>query len=72
MLTEALAALASTGGTALVTAMVTDGWEDVKGKFARLFGGGKAREAEAAVGAVGAVPGGAGGTVGGRSGAGPG
>lgn len=49
MLTEALAALASTGGTALVTAMVTDGWEDVKGKFARLFGGGKAREAEVAV-----------------------
>ena len=49
MLTEALAALASTGGVALVTAMVTDGWDDVKGKFARLFGRGKAREAEAAV-----------------------
>jgi hypothetical protein len=48
MLTEALAALASTGGTALVTAMVTDGWEDVKGKFARLFGREKATEAEAA------------------------
>jgi hypothetical protein len=48
MLTEALAALASTGGTALVTAMVTDGWEDVKGKFARLFGRGKVKEAEAA------------------------
>ena len=49
MLTEALAALASTGGTALVTAMVTDGWEDVKGGFARLFGRGRAREAETAV-----------------------
>ena len=48
MLTEALTALASTGGTALVTAMVTDGWEDVKGKFARLFGRGKVKEAEAA------------------------
>jgi hypothetical protein len=48
MLTEALAALASTGGAALVTAMVTDGWEDVKGGFARLFGRGKARKAEAA------------------------
>jgi hypothetical protein len=45
MLTEALAALASTGGTALVTAMVTDGWEDLKGGFARLFGRGKTREA---------------------------
>lgn len=49
MLTEALAALASTGGVALVTAMVTDGWDDVKGKVALLFGRGKAREAEAAV-----------------------
>jgi hypothetical protein len=49
MLTEALAALASTGGTALVTAMVTDSWEDVKGRFARFFGRGKTKEAEAAV-----------------------
>ena len=48
-MTEALAALASTGGTALVTAMVTDGWEDVKGGFARLFGRGKAKQAEATV-----------------------
>ena len=48
MLTEALAALASTGGTALVTAMVTDGRVDVKGGFTRLFGRGKAKEAEAA------------------------
>ena len=48
MLTEALAALAATGGTALVTAMVTDGWEDMKGKFARLFGRGNAKGTEAA------------------------
>jgi len=40
MMAEALAALVSTGGTALVTAMVTDGWEDVKADFARLFGRG--------------------------------
>ena len=31
MLTEALTVLASTGGTALVTAVVTDGWEGVRG-----------------------------------------
>lgn len=48
MLTEALAVLASTGGTALVTAMVTDGWEGVRAGFARLFGHGDAKEAEAA------------------------
>ena len=40
MLTEALTALASTGGTALVTAMVTDSWEGMKARFARLFGRG--------------------------------
>ena len=50
MLTEALTALASTGGTALVTAMVTDSWEGVKARFARLFGRGDARQAEAAAG----------------------
>ena len=48
MLTEALAALASTGGTALVTAMVTDGWEDVKGGFARLLGRGRVSGSESA------------------------
>jgi hypothetical protein len=48
MLTEALTALASTGGTALVTAMVTDGWEGVRARFARLFGRGDAKQAEAA------------------------
>jgi hypothetical protein len=48
MLTEALAALASAGGTALVTAMITDGWEGVRARFARLFGRGDATRAEAA------------------------
>jgi hypothetical protein len=50
MLTEALTALASTGGTALVTAMVTDGWEGMRARFARLFGRGDAKQAEAAAG----------------------
>jgi hypothetical protein len=50
MLTDALTALASTGGAALVTAMVTDGWEGVRARFARLFGRGDARQAEAAEG----------------------
>jgi len=50
MLTEALATLASTGGTALVTAMVTDGWEGVKARFARLFGRGDGKQTEAAAG----------------------
>jgi hypothetical protein len=48
MLTEALTALASTGGTALVTAMVTDGWEGVRGRCARLFGRGGAEPARVA------------------------
>jgi hypothetical protein len=50
MLTEALTALASAGGKALVTAMVNDGWEDAKARFARLFGRGDAAQAEAAAG----------------------
>ncbi len=50
MLTEALTVLASTGGTALVTAMVTDSWEGVKARFARLFGRGDAKQAEVAAG----------------------
>jgi hypothetical protein len=50
MLTEALTALASTGGSALVTAMVTDGWEGVKARCARLLGRGDAKQAEAAAG----------------------
>jgi hypothetical protein len=41
MLTEALMTLAATGGNAVITAMVTDGWESSKGRIAKLFGGGK-------------------------------
>jgi hypothetical protein len=48
MLAEALTALASTGGTALVTAMVTDGWEDIRTRFARLLGRGATKDTEAA------------------------
>ena len=40
MLVEALAALAAAGGNALVSAMVTDGWEGVRVRFARLLGRG--------------------------------
>lgn len=48
MLEEALAALASTGGTALVTAMVTDSWEGIRARFARMIGRGRPAEVEAA------------------------
>lgn len=48
MLEEALTALASAGGTALVTAMVTDGWESIKARFARVIGRGRTAEVEAA------------------------
>ena len=48
MLGEAAGELAAAGGTALVTAMVTDGWEGVKARFARLLGRGDAKEAEGA------------------------
>ena len=48
MLTEALTALASAGGTALVTAMVTDSWEGTKARFVGLLGRGDAAQAEAA------------------------
>jgi hypothetical protein len=50
MLTEALTALASAGGTALVTAMVTDGWAGVKARAARLLGRGHAAGTEVAEG----------------------
>jgi len=40
MLVVALAALAAAGGNALVSAMVTDGWEGVRARFARLLGRG--------------------------------
>jgi hypothetical protein len=48
MLEEALTALASTGGTALVTAMVTDGWDGIKARFARVIGRGRTAEVEEA------------------------
>jgi hypothetical protein len=48
MLGEAAAELAATGGTALVTAMVTDGWEAVKARLARLLGRGDAKEVDRA------------------------
>ncbi|WP_066369998.1 hypothetical protein [Herbidospora mongoliensis] len=40
MLAEALAALAATAGSAVVTAMATDAWEDVKARCAQLIGRG--------------------------------
>jgi hypothetical protein len=49
MIEVALAALAATGGTALVTAMVTDAWEGLRGKVAKLFGRGDAQATEAAL-----------------------
>lgn len=48
MLGEAAAELAAAGGTALVTAMVTDGWVGFKAGFARLLGRGDAKEVEGA------------------------
>lgn len=47
MLEDALVALASTGGTALVTAMVTDSWEGIKARFARMIGRGNTAQVEA-------------------------
>lgn len=44
MLTEALAALAAAAGTGLVTAMVTDGWQEAKAQVARLLGRGIPQE----------------------------
>lgn len=41
-------ALAVAGATALVNAMVTDGWEGVRKRFARLLGRGDEKETEAA------------------------
>jgi hypothetical protein len=48
MLGEAAADLAAAGGTALVTAMVTDGWEGVKVRFVRLLGRGDSKEIQGA------------------------
>jgi hypothetical protein len=41
---ESLAALAAAGGNTLVSAMVTDGWEGVKARFAQLLGHGDEKE----------------------------
>ena len=41
-------ALATTGGNALVTAMMTDGWESAKARIAKIFGAGKQTATEAA------------------------
>jgi hypothetical protein len=43
-----LAVLAATAGTALVNAMVTDGWGGIRKRFARLLGRGSDQEVEAA------------------------
>lgn len=48
MLSEALAALAAAGGTALVSAMSTDAWMSAKQGFARLLGRGKPERQEVA------------------------
>jgi hypothetical protein len=50
MVVEELAVLAAAGGKALVAAMVTDGWEGIKKRFARLLGRGDKEETEAAAG----------------------
>jgi hypothetical protein len=48
MVVEALAALAAAGGTALVNAMVADGWHGVRKRFAIFLGRGRDKETEAA------------------------
>jgi hypothetical protein len=50
VLDEALSALAAAGGTGLVTAMVTDGWESVRARVAKLFGRGNEKQAEVIAG----------------------
>jgi hypothetical protein len=50
VLTEAVTALASAGGSALATAMVTGGCEGVQARFADLFGRGDAKQADRAAG----------------------
>lgn len=47
-LDEALIALATEGGAALVKMMVTDEWASVKGRFAQLMGRGESGRAAAA------------------------
>jgi hypothetical protein len=48
MVVEAVAALAAAGGTALVNAMVADGWQGVRTRFARLLGRGNHKDTETA------------------------
>jgi hypothetical protein len=48
MVAEALTALAAAGGTALVNAMVTDGWEGIRKRFAQLLGRGSDHKVAAA------------------------
>jgi hypothetical protein len=48
MLSEALAAVAAAGGTALVEAMTTDAWTSAKQGFARLLGRDKPEQQEVA------------------------
>lgn len=50
MAVETLAALATAGGTALVNAMVADGWHGIRQRFARLLGRGDDEEVRAADG----------------------
>jgi len=45
---EALLSLASTAGQAIVTAAVTDAWESVKSRFARLLGRGDQKRTDLA------------------------
>ncbi|MGR6924292.1 hypothetical protein ACU635_59370 [[Actinomadura] parvosata] len=47
MVSEALAALAAAGGTALVSAMTTDAWMAAKQGFARLLGRGEPEQQQA-------------------------
>ncbi|GAA2753220.1 hypothetical protein [Kitasatospora cinereorecta] len=49
MLVEALAALATAGGTAVVQAIGTDAWEAVRERIARLFGRHEDRQAQLAL-----------------------
>jgi hypothetical protein len=50
VLTEALAALAAAGGTAVVEATTTDAWQQAKAGLARLLGRGDERRTEVSLG----------------------
>lgn len=49
MAAEASQALASTGGSALVAAMATDSWEELRARIARVLGRGEAEDTQAAL-----------------------